>query len=343
MTTRIIPLSSIHEHPKNPRIDLGDLTDLTAGIRDVGIIEPLVVMPGSIDRPTGMCGDCGQQVPRHSSKVLEEHHANGLPCPGGTMPASDDWYVIAGHRRLAAALAAGLTEAECVTRFDARTTGDQVELMLHENLHRRALTALEEANGFEQLTLEGFTSTRIAQRLKVSKKDVDRRLALATLPEKAKRDLRAGVITLEDAEALIGLEPEKAERALRSIGTKEFRQNLAAERTGSDQRDDIVRELHREYLAPYATGDARPSRAATARVRQVAFSVVARALPPRTVKHWLETVGVTDAHSLGQVDADRALLGLVLALDAGEDVRRPLLEALGYEPSPIELDATEAA
>jgi len=38
-----IPIDSIHPHPSNARHDLGDLTELAASIRAVGLLQPLVV------------------------------------------------------------------------------------------------------------------------------------------------------------------------------------------------------------------------------------------------------------------------------------------------------------
>lgn len=44
-TVQEIPLAQLHLHPANPRQDVGDLTDLVASIKDVGILAPLVVVP----------------------------------------------------------------------------------------------------------------------------------------------------------------------------------------------------------------------------------------------------------------------------------------------------------
>ena len=48
-----IPADQIHEHPDNPRKDLGDLTELTESIRQNGIMQNLTVIPGYWDNKRG--------------------------------------------------------------------------------------------------------------------------------------------------------------------------------------------------------------------------------------------------------------------------------------------------
>lgn len=40
-------LADMQPHPDNPRVSLGDLTELTRSIRSHGIIEPLAVLPAN--------------------------------------------------------------------------------------------------------------------------------------------------------------------------------------------------------------------------------------------------------------------------------------------------------
>lgn len=338
MSTKMIPVRAIRPHPKNPRFDLGDITDLTADVRDNGLIEPLVVVPGSYGKVNGLCGDCDQRVPRLTSGVLSEHIAAGIPCPGGSDLAADEWFVVAGHRRREACVAAGVAEVECVTRFDLRSTADQIALMMRENGHRRDLTPLEEAHGFEQLVLEGLTATRIAQQVKRSKKVVDRRLALLRLSEQQQKRLRVGQMTLDEAEAMLDLSPEQQEKVLASVGTRQFRQDVAREKTGSDERTVIAAELRASFLAPFLRGAQRPSREALPRVRKEAVTTLANRLPQRTVKSWLDALGVADPMDVHQVDPDRALLALAVAIETDPSGQYDLLATLGYDPSPVELE-----
>lgn len=338
MTTKMIPVRAIRPHPKNPRFDLGDISDLTADVRDNGLIEPLVVVPGSYGKVNGLCGDCDQRVPRLTSGVLAEHIADGIPCPGGSDLAADEWFVVAGHRRRAACESAGVAEVECVTRFDLRSTADQIALMMRENGHRRDLTPLEEAHGYEQLVLEGLTATRIAQQVKRSKKTVDRRLALLNLSSVQQRRLRQGQMTLDEAEQILDLTPEQQDKVLRSVGTKTFREDIARERTGSDDRVVIASELRATFLSPFLRGAQRPPREALPHLRKEAVTTLANRLPQRTVKSWLDALGVVDPMDVHQVDPDRALLALAVVIETDTSGQYDLLATLGYEPSPIELE-----
>lgn len=45
MTLPMIPIERIHQNTANIRGDLGDLTELAASIREVGLLQPLVVTP----------------------------------------------------------------------------------------------------------------------------------------------------------------------------------------------------------------------------------------------------------------------------------------------------------
>lgn len=338
-----LPLRSIRPHPRNPRFDLGDLTELTQDVRDAGLIEPLVVVPGSWDKATGECRDCGARIARTPAGLLEEHVTGSSSCPGGSEPAADDWYVVAGHRRREACIGAGLWEVPCITRFDLKTAAEVIVVMMRENGHRRDLTPLEEAHGYEQLTLEGLTATRIAQQTHRSKKTVDRRLALNTLPDALKRNLREGVITLQDAEAMLDLSPEKAERALRSVGTKEFKQDIAREEVGNDS-DLIAAHLRSEFLAPYLTGSTKPTKLMHDAILRTVVTTLATSWPHRpTVRAWCTAAGVSEPTDLPGVPPMRALLALASVVEKTPAGMYGLLSTLGYVPSPVELELLEGA
>lgn len=323
---RTLPLLSIRPHPLNPRFDLGPLTDLSADIAQNGLIEPVIVIPGSHGRSEGECIDCAQLVHKRG-ELLEEHLHNGVPCPGGSMPAGDEWYLLAGHRRHAATQMAGLERIPAVARFDLKTRSDVLMAMLRENLHRHDLSPMEEAKAYEQLTFEGMTTARIAQQTKRSKKTIDRRLALTALPEPAQRRLHQGQMTLQDAETLLDLPPDASARVLRAVGTRGFREAVAREKGLTDD-EEIIRELHREFLAPFLRGSQKPSRSMLPAVRREALLGLAGALPGRVVQGWKAALGQEVTH----VDPDRALIALAASVGATEG----LLTVLGYEFSELE-------
>lgn len=102
----------IHQHPDNPRKDLGDLTELSESIKKKGIMQNLTVIPGYWDENRA-------------------HHDEG-------------YTLIIGHRRFAAGKMAGVTMYPCRIVEDM-SYKDQVGTMLEENMQRIDLTPLEQA------------------------------------------------------------------------------------------------------------------------------------------------------------------------------------------------------
>src|SRR6266478_3473853 len=101
-TVQMIPVEAISPSPLNPRSDLGEIGELAASITSLGIIQPLTV------RPT----DDGRYL------------------------------LVAGERRYAAALAAGLTEVPAIVReLDDETA---LEIALVEICQRRDLNPTDE-------------------------------------------------------------------------------------------------------------------------------------------------------------------------------------------------------
>lgn len=100
---------------------------------------------------------------------------------------------IIGHRRLAAAKLAGLTEVPCcVAEMDYKT---QLATMLVENMQRAELTYIEQADGFQMMMNLGETVESIAEMSGFSKDTVKHRLEIAKLD---KENLKASDLTLED-------------------------------------------------------------------------------------------------------------------------------------------------
>jgi ParB/RepB/Spo0J family partition protein len=194
MTAVELPPRQLAAHPANPREDLGDLAELEASIRELGVLEPLVVVTAAA------------------------HQAGGWP---GTA-ATATHVLLAGHRRHAAAIAAGLTTVPCVVRDDL-AGDDALAVMLSENdpAKRKALSPLAEARAFAELAARGWSQRRIAQRMGCKQPQVSKRLALLRLPGQAIEALAAGWITPADAGELAKLaaHPEHAVKALGEIGS----------------------------------------------------------------------------------------------------------------------------
>lgn len=186
MTTTLVTagIDAIAPHPNNPRRDIGDVTELAASIAARGLLEPVVV----------------------------------IPAPAGDQP--EQWLLIAGHRRLAAARKAGLAEVPALVRTDLPTQADQVAAMLIENLMRRDLTPVEEAEAFQHLLgYEGWDARAIARATGRSLTTVKSRIKLTRISDAARERVHTGEISLDDADTLASLMPHpdlyaEAEKAL---------------------------------------------------------------------------------------------------------------------------------
>lgn len=119
--------------------------------------------------------------------------------------------IIAGERRYRAAQIAGLRE---VPHLEKDADNQQALLMqLIENLHRRDLNALEEAQGVQHLVEEhGYTPEAAAEALRKSRSHVFESLRLLTLCPEAMAALKAGTLKRSVA-LLVAQRPTQAMQA----------------------------------------------------------------------------------------------------------------------------------
>ena len=140
-----LPVGKLVADAGNPRDGpLLGIEALAASIRRQGILQPLRVGPEG---------------------------------PDGKHP------VRCGHRRLAAAKLAGLTEVPVVVVDGEHSDAERLVEQLHENLHRQDLKPLEQAEAFRRAIQEtGWTAQQLADELALSPASVGRALALLNLP-----------------------------------------------------------------------------------------------------------------------------------------------------------------
>lgn len=125
--------------------------------------------------------------------------------------------LVAGERRLRAAGLAGLCEVPCLlVNVDDQDAG---LLALVENLQRRDLDYLEQAEGLQRLMQEyHLTQEQAARRLGKSQPAVANKLRLLRLSSQVRAALRASGLSERHARALLRLEDETAQlRAIRLI------------------------------------------------------------------------------------------------------------------------------
>jgi len=127
--------------------------------------------------------------------------------------------LVAGERRLRAALKAGLKKVPVVVRdMDDRQA---MEVSLVENLQREELGPLEQAEAFQRLIEEfGLTQDEVAARVGKSRPEVANTLRLLKLEPEVKKLLADGKLTGGHARALVGLSPAEQIRVAGSVVSK---------------------------------------------------------------------------------------------------------------------------
>ena len=126
----------------------------------------------------------------------------GLLQPIVVRPTDEGYELVAGERRLRASKKAGLKTIPALVR---ETADDQMlRDALLENLHRSALTPLEEAAAYQQLLEDfGCTQEELATRLGRSRPQISNTLRLLNLPASVQRRVAAGVLSAGHARALL--------------------------------------------------------------------------------------------------------------------------------------------
>ncbi|MGW8257110.1 MAG: ParB/RepB/Spo0J family partition protein [Thermoguttaceae bacterium] len=167
-------------------------------------------------------------------KLSESISSHGLLQPVVVRPVNDRFQVIAGERRLRAAIQAGWTDVPVnIVDADDRQTA---ELAIIENLQRKDLNALEKAASFQRY-LEQYSCTQedLASRLNLDRSTIANMIRLLELPPAVQDALRCGDITKGHARALLPLGDEREQI--------EFCARIKQEGLNVRQTESIVQEM----------------------------------------------------------------------------------------------------
>jgi len=190
-----IAIDQIVPNTKQPRevFDEDDLKELSASIKEVGVLQPVVV----------------RSIPtKGRSEKLQEFLAE---------KPEARYELIMGERRLRASELAGETTIPAIIR--ETDDGDLLRDALLENLHRAQLNPLEEASAYQQLMADfGATQEELAKRIVRSRPQIANTLRLLKLPPSVQKRVAAQVITAGHARALLSLSTaEEMERLAERI------------------------------------------------------------------------------------------------------------------------------
>jgi ParB family chromosome partitioning protein len=192
---RRLAIGALRPNARNPRrvFAAAELDELTASLRERGIIQPIVVRP-----------------------------LRGV---------ADNFEIIAGERRWRAAQRAGLHEVPVVV-VEA-TDAEALQLAIIENVQRADLNPLEEADGYRALMDEFHNSQEeIAKIVGKSRSYIANTLRLLKLPDAVKGYIQEGKLTAGHARMLIGeanAEELAADIVARGLNVREV-ESMARER-----------------------------------------------------------------------------------------------------------------
>ena len=155
---------------------------------------------------------------QYELKLLAESiAASGIIQPLAVRKTEDGKYeLIAGERRLKAAVMAGLRRIPCVLHKTDDVTAALYAMV--ENLQRSNLDFFEEALGIEKLiTIYGLSQAEVSVRLGMAQSTLSNKLRLLRISKDLRERITAASLTERHARAILRLPPEKREEAVEKI------------------------------------------------------------------------------------------------------------------------------
>ncbi len=155
--------------------------------------------------------------------------------------------LIAGERRLRAAIEAGLQTAPCM--IDKAEDQTSLELALIENLQREDLNPIEEARGYDRLKKEfSLTQDKIAEVTGKARSSIANSIRLLKLPSSIIKLLYSGDLEKGHAKILASMEPKDAEELAEKIVSLGMTVKDAAKSTQSKTRKSTSKIKNRDLL-----------------------------------------------------------------------------------------------
>ncbi|MGO4203625.1 peptide transporter [Rhodococcus sp. TAF43] len=231
-----VPLAKLVANPRNPRDEIGDLSDLAT-------IAERQLQPGTaVNRGAWL-------------KLWPEDEAE---------IGDAELIVVNGNRRLAAAVKYGREGLDVVVRDSiAISRGEVLWAATSENIDRRDFDVLEEAKAIELMVGEFGSADAAAKKLGRSKGWVSQRRALLKLAPELQAALRAGDLAIRNARSLAKVpleeqvaawqatqDPESKSEATQPEPSKPEPQEPKAPSAGVEPADKVVQALRKLGVDP---------------------------------------------------------------------------------------------
>lgn len=188
---RMIPIDKLEPNPLQPRVDLGDLSELVLSIREKGVLEPILVRPSDV---------------------------------GGR------FMIISGERRYRASLEVGLTEVPCIEMdVDDRAVAEisLIENLQRKDLtpfeEADGLVALAKRFGYKH--------EDIARKLGKARTSVTETISIANIPQDVRELCRRAEISTKSMLLQVARQPtdDEMREFVYKIGTGSLTRDQARE------------------------------------------------------------------------------------------------------------------
>jgi ParB family transcriptional regulator, chromosome partitioning protein len=205
-----VDIEAIIPNPRQPRRPLTEddpkLLELSASIREYGLLQPLVVTRLNTNYATP--GSSPKEAATDPWFATENQPVEAASEPGEAGVVQ--FQLIAGERRWRAARLAGLTQVPVIVK--EATPQEMIELALIENIQRADLNPIEEALAYQTLIQEfGLTQEMVAKAVGKDRTTITNALRLLTLVPKVREALinQPEHFSEGHARALVGIAREE--------------------------------------------------------------------------------------------------------------------------------------
>ena len=168
---RMIPIDKLAPNPGQPRVEVGDLTELIASIKEKGVLEPLLVRPSDV---------------------------------GGR------FMIISGERRYRASLEVGLAELPCIEMdVDDRAVAEIALIENLQRKDLTPFEEADGFQSLVQRF--GYTHEEIAQKVGKSRSSITEALSIASIPSDVRETCRRAEISSKALLLQIARQPSDEE------------------------------------------------------------------------------------------------------------------------------------
>ena len=186
---RLISVEQLDPNPEQPRVEIGDLTELTTSVREKGVLEPLLV------KPTAQKGR---------------------------------WMIIAGERRWRAARAAGIREVPCI-EMDVDEAAVAEIALIENMQRKDLTSWEEADGLAALCHRYGYTHEEVSKRVGKSRSTVTEAITLAAIPEEIREECRRADINVKSLLLQIVRQPDAntMRETIRALANKELTRDEA--------------------------------------------------------------------------------------------------------------------